>query len=163
MVSRADVENIVILSYLTEEMIQRLLPEIELFRFAEGEIIFHSGDPADMFYMLKRGKILLEQRISDKVTISMGTVKPGYSFGWSAMLGDEKFTLDTICGEPCEVLRIRTRTLFEMIEQDHSMGYRFMHRLLHILRSRLDMRTELFLKLIRNHPDINPLITKAKD
>jgi len=158
MVSLADVQDIVILSYLTEEMIQKLLPEVELLRFEEGEIIFRRGDPADMFFMLKRGKILLEQRISDKVTISMGTVKPGFSFGWSAMLEDEKFSLDTVCGEPCEVLRIRSRTLLDMIEDDHSMGYRFMRRLLHVVRKRLDGRTELFLKLIMNHPDIQPLV-----
>ena len=158
MVTRIDIQDIVIFSYLTEDMIKRLLPEMELLRFGEGEIIFRAGDPADIFYSLKRGKILLEQRISDKVTISMGTVKPGYSFGWSSMLGDKEFTLDTVCGEPCEVLRIRAQTLFTLIEQDHSMGYRFMHRLLHMLRRRLDFRTELFLKLIRNHPDIEPLI-----
>lgn len=161
MVSRVDVQGLVILRYLTEEMIQKLLPELELVRFSEGEIIFRCDEPADMFYMLKRGKILLEQRVSENVTISMGTVKPGYSFGWSAMLGDEKFTLDTVCGEPCEVLRIRAKTLFDMIEQDHSMGYRFMQRLLHVLRRRLDIRTELFLKLIKNHPDIEPLIKKG--
>ncbi|MGI9537054.1 MAG: cyclic nucleotide-binding domain-containing protein [Desulfocapsaceae bacterium] len=158
MVSHADVRDIVILGHLTEEMIRKLLPEIEVLRFEEGEIIFRRGDPADMFYMLKRGKILLEQRISDKVTISMGTVKPGFSFGWSAMLEDEKFSLDTICGEPCEVLRIRSRTLLDMIEDDHSMGYRFMRRLLYVVRKRLDGRTELFLKLIMNHPDIHPLV-----
>ncbi len=160
MVSRFDVQDIVILGYLTEEMIQKLLPELEILRFEEGEILFHAGDPADMFYMLKRGKILLEQRVSEKVTISMGTVKPGYSFGWSALLGDQGYSLDTICGEPCEVLRIRAKTLFAMIEEDHSMGYRLMHRLLHVLKRRLDLRTELFLKLIRNHPDILPLIKK---
>jgi len=131
MVSRADVQDIVILGHLTEEMTQKLLPEIELLRFEEGEIIFRRGDPAEMFFMLKRGKILLEQRISEKVTISMGTVKPGFSFGWSAMLEDEKFSLDTVCGEPCEVLRIRSRTLLDMIENDHSMGYLFMRRMLH--------------------------------
>ena len=158
MVSRADVQDIVILGYLTEEMIQKLLPEIELVRFEENEIIFRRGDPADMFFMLKRGKILLEQRISDKVTISMGTVKPGFSFGWSAMLEDEKFSLDTVCGEPCEVLSIRAKTMLAMLEQDHSMGYRFMQRLLHMLRRRLDIRTELLLKLLSNHPDIQPLM-----
>ncbi len=158
MVSKEDIHDIVIFGYLTEEMILKLLPEFELLRFKEGEIIFHSGDPADMFYSLKRGKILLEQRLSSKVTISMGTVIPGLSFGWSSMLGDATFTVDTVCGEPCEVLRIRARTLFSLLEQDHNMGYKFMHRLLHMLRRRLDDRTEQFLKLISDHPDIKPLI-----
>lgn len=160
MVSRSDVKNIVIFSYFTEDMIQKLLPEIELLRFKNGEIIFRRGEPANAFYSLRRGKILLEQRISEKVTISMGTVKPGYSFGWSSMLGDEKFTLDTVCGEPCEVLSIRTKTLLAMLEEDHNMGYRFMQQLMRMLKRRLDTRTELLLKLLSNHPDIQPLITE---
>jgi len=161
MVSREDVRDIVILGYLTEEMIRKLLPEIELLRFEEREIIFFSGEPADMFYMLKRGKILLEQRISEKVTISMGTVKPGFSFGWSAVLGDGTFTVDTVCGEPCEVLRIKGRTLLDMLEEDHSMGYRLMQRMMHMVKRRLDNRNELFLRVIMDHPDIHPLIDQS--
>ena len=160
MVSREDVQDIQIFGYLSDDMVQRLLPELELLRFKEGEIIFHSFEPADMFYMLKRGKILLEQRISETITISMGTVKPGFAFGWSSMLGDAKFTVDTICGEPCEVLRIRAQTLFSMFEQDHSMGYMIMQRMLHLLKRRLDDRSELFLKVIKDHPDIRSLIEK---
>ena len=154
MISRRDIKDIIIFQHLTDEMIEKLLPEMELLRFPEGEMIFRSGDSADMFYSLKRGKILLEQRVLDKVTISMGTVKPGYSFGWSALLGDQDFTLDTVCGEPCEVLRIKASTLFNMIEEDWEMGYRLMHRLLHMVRRRLDGRTELLLKVILDHPDM---------
>ncbi|MBT8345776.1 MAG: cyclic nucleotide-binding domain-containing protein [Desulfofustis sp.] len=154
MISRKDIKNIVIFKHLTDEMINKLLPEMELLRFTEGEMIFSSGERADMFYSLKRGKILLEQRVLNKVTISVGTVKPGYSFGWSALLGDQNFTLDTVCGEPCEVLRIKAETLFSMIEEDWEMGYRLMHRLLHMVRRRLDGRTELLLKIIMDHPDM---------
>lgn len=160
MATRADIKDIVILSYLTEEMIDKLLPELELLRFAEGEIIFRTGDPADTFYMLKRGKILIEQRISEKVTVSVGTVKPGYSFGWSALLDDESFPQETICGEPCEVLKIKAKTLFNLIEQDYEMGFRFMHRALHMVRRRMDARTDLLLKLITDHPNIHPLLDK---
>lgn len=157
MVLRSDVKEIVIFRHLTDEMIQKLLPEMELLRFAEGEMIFRCGERADTFYSLKRGKILLEQRIWEKVTVSVGTVKPGYSFGWSALLGDQKFTVDTVCGEPCEVLSIRAKMLFRLIEEDYEMGYRLMHRLLHMVRRRLDGRTELLLKLIANHPDLQSL------
>ncbi len=157
MISRKDIRNIVIFKHLTDEMIGRLLPEMELLRYPEGEMIFRSGERADMFYSLKRGKILLEQRVLDKVTISVGTVKPGYSFGWSALLGDQTFSLDTVCGEPCEVLSIKAKTLFGLIEEDWEMGYRLMHRLLHMVRRRLDGRTELLLKVILDHPDMQGL------
>ena len=157
MISRKDIRALIIFQPLTDEMINNLLPEMELLRFPEGEKIFRSGECADMFYSLKRGKILLEQRVLNKVTISVGTVKPGYSFGWSALLGDQNFTLDTVCGEPCEVLRIKAETLFRMIEEDWEMGYRLMHRLLHMVRRRLDGRTELLLKVILDHPDMQSL------
>ncbi len=157
MILISDLKDIVIFKHFTDEMIQKLLPEMELLRFAEGEMIFRSGDSADTFYSLKRGKILLEQRVWEKVTISVGTVKPGYSFGWSALLGDQQFTVDTVCGEPCEVLSIRAKTLFSLIEEDYEMGYRLMHRLLHIVKRRLDGRTELLLKLISDHPDMQAL------
>jgi CRP-like cAMP-binding protein len=157
MISRKDIKGIVIFKHLTDDMINKLLPEMELLRFKEGEKIFRSGESADMFYSLKRGKILLEQRVLDKVTISVGTVKPGYSFGWSALLGDQNFTLDTVCGEPCEVLSINAKTLFSMIEKDWEMGYRLMHRLLHMVRRRLDGRTELLLNIILDHPDMQSL------
>lgn len=157
MISRRDIKDIVIFKHLTDEMIGKVLPEMELLRFGEGEMIFRTGDPADMFYSLKRGKILLEQRVLEKVTISVGSVKPGYSFGWSALLGDQLFTVDTVCGEPCEVLRIRAKTLFRIIEDDWEMGYRLMHRLLHMVRRRLDGRTELLLKVILDHPDMQSL------
>jgi CRP-like cAMP-binding protein len=55
-------------------------------------------------------------------------------------------------------LSIRAKTLLAMLEEDHSMGYRLMQRLMHMLKRRLDTRTELLLKLLSNHPDIQPLI-----
>ncbi len=158
MASRADIKDIVILKYLNDEMIDKLLPELELIRFSEGEIIFRTGDPADTFYMLKRGKILIEQRISEKVTVSVGTVKPGYSFGWSALLDEETFPQETVCGELCEVLKIKAKTLFNLIEQDYEFGFRFMHRALHMVRRRMDARTELLLKLITDQPEMHSLL-----
>jgi len=58
-------------------------------------------------------------------------------------------------------LSIRAKTMLAMLEEDQSMGYRFMHRLLHMVKRRLDMRTELLLKLLSNHPDIQPLMRES--
>ncbi len=56
MVSPSDVKNIVIFSYLTEDMIQKLLPEIELLRFQNGEIIFRRGEAANIFLFAQMGQ-----------------------------------------------------------------------------------------------------------
>lgn len=154
-----DFKDIVILSYFTEEMRERMLPLVDVLRFDEGDVIFKEGDAAERFYFLKRGKLLLEKRISDKVTFSIGTVKPGYSFGWSSMLeGTLAYTTDTVCSEPCEAYSIRGVKLRTLLDEDPRVGYIFSRRLLWVVKARLDHRTRQLVRLLKNHPDIGNLL-----
>ena len=88
MVTKESLLSIRILEDLSDEMLERLLPHIERLHFDEREAIFREGDRRERFYMLKEGKVLLEKRISSKITVSIASVKPGFSFGWSAMLNE---------------------------------------------------------------------------
>jgi len=161
MVVKDDLKQIVILGYLTDEMLAKLLPYVELQTFEEGHVIFREADLGVTFYMLKRGKVLLEQKISDKVRVSVGSIKPGYSFGWSAMLGGEElYTLEAICVEECEVFSISKEAIKRLLDDDHSMGYYLMQRIVAVVKKRLDRRTEQFLRVISVHPDIKPLSDK---
>jgi len=158
MISREDLRQIVMLGYLTDEMLDRLLPITELLHFDKNEYIFRQGDKAERFFMLQQGKVLLEQRITDKITVSVSAIKPGYSFGWSAMLDEELFTTDAICAEACEVFSFREKKIKTLFEQDHSLGFIMSQRLLRIMKKRYDIRTEQFIKTIRHHPEISRLL-----
>ncbi len=158
MVIKDDLKQIVIFRDLTDEMLEKLLPFVEIQTIGEGNVIFREGDLGVTFYMLKRGKVLLEQKISDKIRVSVGSIKPGYSFGWSAMLGvEESYTLEAICAEECEVFSISRGAIKRLLDDDHSMGFHLMQRILVVVKSRLDRRTEQFLRVITAHPDIKPL------
>ena len=158
MVIKDDLKQIVILRYLKDEMLEKLLPHVEMQTYEEGSVIFREGDLGVTFYMLKRGKVLLEQKISDTVRVSVGSIKPGYSFGWSAMLGGgESYTLEAICVEECEVFSISREAIKRLLDDDHSMGYHLMQRILVVVKKRLDRRTEQFLRVMTAHPDIKPL------
>lgn len=159
MVSKEDLKKIVMLSYLSDDHLEKIVPITDFLRFDQGEIIFRQGDPAERLYMLKRGKLLLEQRISDKVTASLGAVKPGYSLGWSAMLDlGETYTSDAVCAEPCEVFSVRREKMLNLFNNDHTMGYILSQRLLRVIKKRLDHRTEQFMRAIKNQPDIQALL-----
>jgi len=158
MVSKEDMKAIVILGFLTDDMIAKLSPITEFLKFDEGEVVFREGESAENFYMVRRGKILLEQRISEKITISVGTVKPGYAFGWSAMLGGAAYTSDAVCAEKSEVFYIKGMELARLLDKDHSMGYKMTQRVLRIIKKRLEVRTEQFVRAIKDHPDIQHLI-----
>ena len=86
MLSIDNLRDVIILDRLTDQMLEKFQPHIDVLHYDEEDIIFREGDPADRFYFLKYGKILLEKKISEKISFAIGAIKPGYSFGWSAML-----------------------------------------------------------------------------
>ena len=154
LINTEDLKRIVILSYLTDDMLDKMVPIIDMLKFDEREAIFRQGDIASRFYMLRRGKILLEKRISDKITVSVGTVKAGFSFGWSAMLDGGPYTSDAICSEPCEIFSVRREKILPLMDTNPAMGYIISQRLLRVIKKRLDLRTEQFIRAIQNHPDL---------
>ena len=158
MVSIEDLKKIFLLENLTDEMLEKILPMTQLRQFKEREVIFEEDQRADDFYMLKRGKILLEVEISEIIIISLGSIKSGYSFGWSALIQGSSYTSYAVCSEPCEVFAIPGKSFLELLSEDHTMGYIVMQEVAKILKNRLERRTEQFVKVMRKHPDIQKLL-----
>jgi CRP-like cAMP-binding protein len=155
--TREDLKAIVMLAYLSDPMLDRLAQIIDVLKFDKDEILFKEGEPAERFYMLRSGNILLEQMISDKVTACVGSVKPGFSFGWSAMVDNGVYTNQAVCTESSEIYSFRRDKINKLFEQDPEMGFRIYQRLLEIIKTRLDYRTEQFRQAIKNHPDMQNL------
>ena len=158
MISREDLKQIHILSHLSDEMLDKLIPIIELLHFDKREMIFRQGEKSERFYMLKEGKVILELRITDKIAVSLSAIKPGYAFGWSAMIEEEEYSLDAVCADPCKVFSFKSEKIKALFEQDHSLGFIMSQRLLHIIKKRYDIRTEQFVKTLRHPPEISELL-----
>ena len=145
------------MTHLKDDMLDRLIAITDVFAFSEQETIFRQGDIADRFYMVKRGKVLLEQKMTDKITVSVGSIKPGFAFGWSTMIEEGYYTTNAVCAEPCEIFSMRGDKIRAFCEKDPHMGFLLSQRLLVILKKRYDHRTEQFLKVIKHHPDMKDL------
>ena len=157
MVTREDLKQIVMLTYLTDPMLDNLAQIVDILKFDRDEILFRENEPAERFYMMVSGNVLLEQRISEKVTACIGSIKPGFSFGWSAMVEDGRYTVDAVCVEPSEIYCFKRDKIQRLIMQDSEMGLRIYQRLLVIIKKRLDYRTEQFRQAIKNHPELQNL------
>ncbi len=159
MITRETLKQIVMLTYLTDDMLDELIPITELLQYDEKEFVFHQGDIADRYYSILQGIVLLEQRIGSGITISLSSIKQGFSLGWSAMLGgtEENYSTDAICAEPTQLLSFRAKKLKVLFEQNHHLGYIMSQRLLHVVKKRYDIRTEQFIKAIKDHPDLGAL------
>ena len=158
MVSMEDAKAIYLLDGLSDQILEQICPLSETRRFKEREVIFEEGDRAENFYSLKRGKILLEVEVAKQIIISLGSIKSGYSFGWSALIPGSSHTSYAVCAEPCEVLCTPGNKLLEVLKEDHTSGFNFMNEVMKILKNRLDRRTGQFLKVMTKHPDIQRLL-----
>ena len=65
MIAFDDLRKILLLENVSDAMLGKMVPLLEMHVFGERDIIFQQGDDAEMFYLLKEGKVLLEVDASD--------------------------------------------------------------------------------------------------
>ena len=158
MVSIDDLKRIYLLQNLSDEMLARIVPMAQVHFYKERDVVLEEGQKAERFYMLKQGKILLEVEVSNMIIISLGSIKSGYSFGWSALIPGSSHTSYAVCSEPCEVISVHGSGFLGLLHQDHTMGFVIMESVVKILKNRLERRTGQFLKVMSKHPDIQKLL-----
>ena len=154
MIAFDDLRKILLLENVSDAMLGKMVPLLEMRVFGERDIIFHQGDDAEMFYMLKEGKVLLEVDVSDAISVSMGAMKAGFSLGWSSLFPGSSYTTTAVCVEPTEIIAIPGKDFVRFMDGDHDNGYDVMWKITAIFRRRLGRRTGQFLRAIEHHPDI---------
>ena len=154
MASVSDLKEIYLVQHLDEKMLSALAPLAEKRHYEEKDVVFEEGLDAEWFYMLLSGKVLLKADVNPAVTISLGAVKPGYSFGWSSLMEGMLYTSQAACAEPCEMLVLNGAEFKGVLDEDHTMGYRVMEGIVRIMENRLKRRTEQFIKTLRKQMEI---------
>lgn len=158
MVSIEDLKKIRLFEDLTDQMLEQLLPMVQSESLEERQVIYEAGDTANRFYSLKRGKVLLEAELAPTIIISVGAIKPGYSFGWSALLPSASYSSYAVCAELSEIYVVPGDRLLDLLAREHYMGFLVMQKAAKILENRLERRTAQFLKVISKHPEIGALL-----
>ncbi|MFP4085614.1 MAG: Crp/Fnr family transcriptional regulator [Desulfobacteraceae bacterium] len=153
-----DLRRIRVLDNLTQPMLENMRPLTQISLFGENHMVYEKGIPAEYFYMLLKGKVILEDEASEGLMISLGAVKPGFSFGWSALLPGSRYSTYALCVESCEIMAIPGDRFLQLLEEDHTIGYKFMGTVVSILKRRLERRTEQFIQVISKHPDLQKLM-----
>lgn len=158
MVQKSDLQSILLLEGLPESLLEQMALCVGARDYSRGSVIFEEGSQAREFYMLKEGKVLLEVEIARDIIISLGSIKRGYSFGWSSLVPDGVHTTYAVAVEPCQVLSITGERFLQVLEREPAAGYLVMKRVFEVFRRRLERRTTQFIKVMRKHPDIQKLL-----
>jgi len=105
--------------------------------FEEGEHIFREGQPADVFYLLRRGTVALETFAPTRGAIRLTTIHDGDVLGWSWLFPPYRWHFDARALEPVRAIAFDGACLRGKCADDHDLGYELMLRFAEVIVSRL--------------------------
>ncbi len=98
-------------------------------RFVESQEIFTEGSPANRFYLILEGKVVLASEGADRATIPIQTLGPGDDLGWSWLFPPHYLHLSARAVEPTRTIFFYGERLRVECERDHEFGYQLMKRI----------------------------------
>ena len=114
---------------LTAGQLQLLTDSALEMKFAAGKQIFEEGSPANRFYLIVEGKVVLESEVAERGTIPIQTLGPGDDLGWSWLFPPCSLHLSARAVEPTRTIFFFGTRLREQCEEDHEFGYQLMKRI----------------------------------
>jgi CRP/FNR family transcriptional regulator, cyclic AMP receptor protein len=107
-------------------------------RFEAERYLFHEGDPANEFFLIRHGKVALEICPPGRTPIVIATLGQGEIVGASWVVPPYRWTFDARAVELTRAVGIDAACLRGKCEADHHLGYEMMKRFLPVLVKRLD-------------------------
>lgn len=94
----------------------------------EGTMLLREGDPADRFFLIRRGSISLEVHAPGRGPLVIETLHPGDVVGWSWLFAPYRWQLDGRTLQPCDLIAFDGVCLRAKCSEDHELGYELMSR-----------------------------------
>ena len=113
-----------------------LKPLFEPFSCSAGVTVLQQGAPANYLYLVISGAVEMAYKPYDGVSITISHVEKDGVFGWSAVVGSEKYTSSAIAIENIEALRIRGSELRKLCVEHPDAGKEILERLANSVSSR---------------------------
>jgi CRP/FNR family transcriptional regulator, cyclic AMP receptor protein len=106
--------------------------------FEAGETLFREGEPADVFYVMRRGRVALELYVPGHGPLTIETVDPGEVVGWSWLFPPHTWHFDARAVAPVRAIEVNGACLRNKCDKDPLLGYELMQRFSAVLVDRLN-------------------------
>jgi CRP/FNR family transcriptional regulator, cyclic AMP receptor protein len=120
-------------------------------RFEADQYLFHEGEPADRFYLLRHGSVALELSAPGRGRLTFLTAREGEIVGVSWLIPPYRWNYDARAAELVRAVAIDAACLRGKCEADHDLGYDMMKRFMPVLIQRLHSAQVQILDLYGNH------------
>lgn len=113
-------------------------------RFGAGLFIFHEGEEADKFYLIREGKVALQISSERRGPLNILTLGEGDILGWSWLFPPYRWKFSARTIDVTRAFAMDGQCLRDKAEQDHDLGYELLKRFSRIFETRLEtMRLQL--------------------
>lgn len=102
-------------------------------RFDAGQFIFRSGEEANQFYIVRKGKVAMEICPPGRDPITLQTVSDGEILGWSWLVPPYHWQFDAQAVELTRAITLDGKCLREKSQKDQSFGYQILSRLVPVV------------------------------
>ena len=123
-------------SGMKEEFLELISGCAKNVRFEAGQYMFHEGQPADQFYLLRSGRVALQISAPER-TLTVQTVGEDEIVGASWLVAPYRWGFDAKARELTRAIAMDAACLRGKCEGDHDLGYEMMKRFMPVLIQRL--------------------------
>jgi len=120
-------------------------------RFGAGQYLFHEGEPADQFYLLRHGRVALQITSPGRGAVVFQTLGMGDIVGVSWLIPPYRWTDDAKALELTRAIAMDATCLRQKCEADHDLGYDMMKRFMPVLIERLQATRMQILDVYGGH------------
>ena len=106
-------------------------------KYEPRELIFHEGDEASEFHVIRRGKVAIEIFTPDRGSVAIETINTGEVLGWSWLIEPYCWLFDAQAIEPTEVIAINALKIRESMAADAALSNELLSRFVPIIVGRL--------------------------
>jgi CRP-like cAMP-binding protein len=114
----------------------------EFHDYEAGDIVFRKGDAADCMHLVVFGKLSIQLCHTDHDCLNIVNVGPGEMLGWSSLLERPRLAALARAVETTRVVKIDSKKLLAICDEDPQFGYQFMRRTMLALALRLNATWE---------------------
>ncbi len=131
-------KNLQFFQSLKYEYIELLVSCAKNVRFRENEFIFHHGESADSFYIIREGIVALCLPDSGEIPLTIQTLDDGDVLGWSWLFPPYFWHFDAYAEVDTRAISLDGKCLRQKCEENHELGYELMKRFSLIVDHRLE-------------------------
>lgn len=122
---------------LTNEQLELIAGCARNTGFKAGERLFREGDPADTFYLVRKGRVSLSTHAPARGSVVVETLDPGEIVGWSWIFPPYVWHFDARAVDEVRAVSFDGACLRGKCESDHALGYELMRRFAGVMIDRL--------------------------